>query len=51
MWRASGEPGARARPRGFSVLEVLVATALILLVNLNRAPACRPINWRSNRRP
>jgi prepilin-type N-terminal cleavage/methylation domain-containing protein len=32
MWRASGEPGARARPRGFSVLEVLVATALFAAV-------------------
>jgi prepilin-type N-terminal cleavage/methylation domain-containing protein len=32
MWRASGEPGAGARPRGFSVLEVLVATALFAAV-------------------
>src|SRR5512137_3195391 len=32
MWRASGEAGLRARPRGFSVLEVLVATALFAVV-------------------
>src|SRR5512147_2741105 len=32
MWRASGEPGSRARARGFSVPEVLVATALFSVV-------------------
>ena len=32
MWRASGESRSRARPRGFSVLEVLVATALFAVV-------------------
>jgi len=32
MLPASGEPGSRARPRGFSVLEVLVATALFAVV-------------------
>jgi len=32
MWPASGEPGSLARARGFSVLEVLVATALFSVV-------------------
>jgi len=32
MWPASAEPGALARTRGFSVLEVLVATALFSVV-------------------
>jgi prepilin-type N-terminal cleavage/methylation domain-containing protein len=32
MWPASGEPDSRARARGFSVLEVLVATALFSVV-------------------
>jgi prepilin-type N-terminal cleavage/methylation domain-containing protein len=32
MWRASGEPGSHVRARGFSVLEVLVATALFAVV-------------------
>jgi prepilin-type N-terminal cleavage/methylation domain-containing protein len=32
MWPASGEPGSLARARGFSVLEVLVATALFSMV-------------------
>jgi len=32
MWRAFGESGSCARPRGFSVLEVLVATALFAVV-------------------
>src|SRR5512147_2930638 len=32
MWRASARPGARVRARGFSVLEVLVATALFSTV-------------------
>ena len=32
MWPASGEAGPRARLRGFSVLEVLVATALFAVV-------------------
>ena len=32
MWPAAGEPGSLARARGFSVLEVLVATALFSVV-------------------
>lgn len=32
MWRASGEAGSRARPRGLSLLDVLVTTALFSVV-------------------
>ncbi len=32
MWRASGESGAPAHPHGFSLLDVLVATALFSVV-------------------
>src|SRR5512139_851719 len=32
MWHAAGKAGPRARPRGLSLLEVLVATALFAVV-------------------